>query len=78
MICSYVIVSRPSRISAVSLDNDVRQVLEICKGDVMAALRMVLIANANPPSKTRSLCRIWARQGAETGEEEGRLKFIEP
>ena len=32
--------------SAVSIDNDVRQVLEICKGNVMAALRMVLIANA--------------------------------
>ena len=29
-----------------SIDNDVRQVLEICKGDVMAALRMVLVANA--------------------------------
>jgi hypothetical protein len=30
----------------VSVDNDVRQALEICKGDVMDALRMVLIANA--------------------------------
>jgi hypothetical protein len=30
----------------VSLDNDVRQVLDICKGDVMAALRMVLVANS--------------------------------
>ena len=28
------------------IDDDLRQVLEICKGDVMAALRMVLIANA--------------------------------
>lgn len=29
-----------------SIDSDLRQVLEICKGDVMAALRMVLVANA--------------------------------
>ena len=29
-----------------STDDDLRQVLEICKGDTMAALRMVLIANA--------------------------------
>ena len=29
-----------------SIDSDIRQVLEICKGDTMAALRMVLIANA--------------------------------
>lgn len=28
-----------------SIDDDLRQVLEICKGDAMAALRMVLIAN---------------------------------
>lgn len=28
-----------------STDNALRQVLEICKGDTMAALRMVLIAN---------------------------------
>jgi hypothetical protein len=30
----------------VSIDNDVRQVLDICKGNVMDALRMVLTANA--------------------------------
>jgi hypothetical protein len=30
----------------VSIDNDIRQVLEICKGDYEAALRMVLVANA--------------------------------
>jgi hypothetical protein len=29
----------------VSTDDDLRQVLEICKGDYKAALRMVLIAN---------------------------------
>lgn len=29
-----------------SVDHDVRQALDICKGDTMAALRMVLIANA--------------------------------
>jgi hypothetical protein len=29
----------------VSTDNDIRQVLDICKGDYKAALRMVLIAN---------------------------------
>jgi hypothetical protein len=29
----------------VSVDDDVRQALEICKGDAMAALRMVLVAN---------------------------------
>lgn len=28
-----------------SIDDDLRQVLEICKGDTMAALRMVLVAN---------------------------------
>lgn len=27
-------------------DDDIRQVLEICKGDYKAALRMVLVANA--------------------------------
>lgn len=29
-----------------SIDNDLRQVLDICKGDYQAALRMVLVANA--------------------------------
>ena len=29
-----------------SADNDIRQVLDICKGDYKAALRMVLLANA--------------------------------
>lgn len=31
---------------AVSTDDDIRQVLEICKGDYKDALRMALIANA--------------------------------
>jgi hypothetical protein len=30
----------------VSVDDDIKQVLEICKGDIKAALRMVLIANS--------------------------------
>jgi len=30
----------------VGIDDDLRQVLEICKGDYKAALRLVLIANA--------------------------------
>jgi hypothetical protein len=30
----------------VSVDDDIRQVLEICKGDYKAALRLVLVANA--------------------------------
>jgi hypothetical protein len=30
----------------VSVDDDIWQVLEICKGDYKAALRMVLVANA--------------------------------
>jgi hypothetical protein len=29
----------------VSIDDDLRQVLEICEGDLTAALRMVLVAN---------------------------------
>jgi hypothetical protein len=29
----------------VSIENDIQQVLEICKGDYKAALRMVLVAN---------------------------------
>ncbi len=29
-----------------SIDNDIRQILDICKGDLSAALRMVLTANA--------------------------------
>lgn len=29
-----------------SIDNDIREVLDICKGDYKAALRMVLLANA--------------------------------
>jgi hypothetical protein len=30
----------------VSIDDDLRQVLDLCKGDTMAALRIVLVANA--------------------------------
>lgn len=38
-----------------SIDNDVCQALEICKGDAMAALRMVLVANAIYEEKIRRL-----------------------
>jgi hypothetical protein len=35
----------PFKDFAVGIDDDIRQVLEICKGDYKAALRMVLVAN---------------------------------
>ena len=38
-----------------SIDNDVLQALEICKGDAIAALRMVLIANAFYEEEIRKL-----------------------
>ena len=52
-----------------SIDNDVRQVLEICKGDVMAALRMVLIANAYYEEEIRRL-----KQEASAGYGRGRVR----
>jgi hypothetical protein len=55
--------------TAVSIDNDVRQVLEICKGDVMAALRMVLIANAYYEEEIRRL-----KQEASAGYGRGRVR----
>jgi hypothetical protein len=39
----------------VSTDNDIRQVLDICKGDYKAALRMVLIANQFQEEEIRLL-----------------------
>ena len=51
-----------------SIDNDVRQVLEICKGDVMAALRMILIANAYYEKEISRL-----KQEASAGYGRGRV-----
>jgi len=53
----------------VSIDNDVRQVLEICKGDVMAALRMVLIANAYYEKEISRL-----KQEASAGYARGKVR----
>jgi hypothetical protein len=39
----------------VSIDNDVLQALEMCKGDTIAALRMVLIASAFYEEEIRRL-----------------------
>jgi DNA-binding GntR family transcriptional regulator len=58
-----------SRISAVSIDNDFRQALEICNGDAMAALRMVLIANAFYEEEIRRL-----KQEASTGYGRGKIR----
>lgn len=52
-----------------SVDNDVRQVLEICKGDVMAALRMVLVANAFYEEEIARL-----KQEASTGYGRGKVR----
>ena len=52
-----------------SIDNDVRQVLEICKGDVLAALRMVLIANAYYEEEIRRL-----KQEASAGYGRGKVR----
>ena len=38
-----------------SIENDVRQALELCHGDPMAALRMVLVANAFYEEEIRRL-----------------------
>jgi hypothetical protein len=60
---------RSSRKFCVPIDNDVRQVLEICKGDAMAALRMVLIANAYYEEEIRRL-----KQEASAGYERGKIR----
>ena len=52
-----------------SIDNDVRQVLEICKGDITAALRMVLIANAYYEEEIRRL-----KQEASAGYGRGKVR----
>ena len=38
-----------------SIDDDLRQVLDICKGDLNAALRMILVANAYYEEEIRRL-----------------------
>jgi hypothetical protein len=53
----------------VSTENDLKQVLEICKGDVMAALRMVLIANAFYEEEIRLL-----KEEASAGYARGKIR----
>ncbi len=56
-----------------SVDEDIRQVLEICKGDYKAALPLVLVANAFYAQEIERLKidvgRLWARQGAQAEPE---------
>ena len=52
-----------------STESDLKQVLEICKGDVMAALRMVLIANAFYEEEIRLL-----KDEASAGYGRGRVR----
>ena len=65
--------SRSSRTSAVSVDDDVRQALEICKGDAMAALRMVLIANSYYEQEIARL-----KQEASAGYSRGKVRKAPP
>jgi len=53
----------------VSTESDLKQVLEICKGDVMAALRMVLIANAFYEEEIRLL-----KEEASAGYARGKVR----
>ncbi|AXK79537.1 hypothetical protein DW352_02780 [Pseudolabrys taiwanensis] len=53
----------------VSIDDDIRQVLEICKGDLKAALRMVLVANAYYEEEIARL-----KQEASTGYGRGKVR----
>jgi len=53
----------------VSIDDDIRQVLEICKGDLKAALRMVLVANAYYEEEIARL-----KQEASTGYGRGMVR----
>ena len=52
-----------------SVDDDIRQVLEICKGDYKAALRMVVVANAFYEAEIRLL-----KEGASAGYGRGRVR----
>jgi hypothetical protein len=53
----------------VSIDDDLRQVLNICKGDLKAALRMVLVANAYYEEEIRRL-----KNEASTGFARGKVR----
>jgi hypothetical protein len=61
--------SPPAQGFPVSIDNDIRQVLDICKGDLKAALRMVLVANAYYEEEIRRL-----KEEASTGYGRGRVR----
>lgn len=52
-----------------STESDMRQVLEICKGDPMAALRMVLIANSFYEEEIRLL-----KEEASAGYGRGKVR----
>ena len=53
----------------VSVDDDIQQVLEICKGDYKAALRMVVVANAFYEAEIRLL-----KEEASAGYGRGRVR----
>jgi hypothetical protein len=53
----------------VSTEDDLRQALEICKGDAMTALRMVLIANSFYEEEIRLL-----KEEASAGYGRGRVR----
>lgn len=52
-----------------STESDLKQVLEICKGDLVAALRMVLIANASYEEEIRLL-----KEEVSAGYARGRVR----
>lgn len=52
-----------------STDDDIRQALEICKGDARAALRMVLIANSFYEEEIRLL-----KEEASAGYGRGKVR----
>jgi hypothetical protein len=53
----------------VSTDDDLRQALEMCKGDAIAALRMVLIANSFYEEEIRLL-----KEEASSGYGRGKIR----
>ena len=55
------------------VDDDVRQALEICKGDAMAALRMVLVANSYYEQEIARL-----KQEASAGYARGKVRKAPP
>ena len=52
-----------------STDDDLRQALDICRGDALAALRMVLIANSFYEEEIRLL-----KEEASAGFARGRVR----